>query len=458
MKNKLLKTSAIALAFVGIVAQPASVFAANNNYGIDYSGGVHLGEDEHGVKNVNIPSKMVNELKFLVGSGVPDSITFSPGNWERGYMKEYTGTCFGIRYVKVYEGRSIDEDSNIWFALKKGNYTQTVKLVGFGLNDVVTSETSALAFGVPDYGTIQAGPVYADPTCTTRVSDIKELDLVNEGQVFFETNITLSREGVSDFTSNNLYFEISDIDNAQSFKIMNAESQLIKDNMFAKSFDALQPNYKKEWAADPRYNMYVGKDLSSDGIPYIYSPYPKTVASEDESNIYVKLEPSTQEEGLRLVLGFASGAGSRISYFAKQFTVEYNSDEHGVITGLENEIVISGDNPAGSSSRPNDGYEFEYWIADKNVTLTDGTTIPAGQAITAEQVKMVVVDEDLTFTAVHATIPEEESSDTLAPNTGHSTGSMNAAVISVSVIGVALGALALAMIPKFAHRKIGFKK
>ena len=456
MKNKLLKTSAIALAFVGIVTQPASVFAANNNYGIDYSGGVHLGTD-HTVDNVNYAPDMIGELEFLVGSGVPDSITFSPGNWERAYMKEADNSCSSVNYVKIYDGASIDP--NLWFTLKKGNYSQTVKLVDFGLNDVVTSETNALALAVPYYGTIQSGMhLYADSECTTQISDIRDLNAGNDGQAFYETNITLSREGVSDFTSNSLYFEISDIDNAQSFKIMNAESQLIKDNMFAIDYDALQPNYKGDWAADPRYNMYVGKDLSGDGIPYIYSPFPKMVASPDTSNIYVKLAPSTQREGLELIVGFASGAGSRLSYFAKQFTVEYNSDEHGVITGLENEIVISGDNPAGSSSRPNDGYEFEYWIADKNVTLTDGTTIPAGQAITAEQVKMVVVNEDLTFTAVHATIPEEESSDTLAPNTGHSTGSMNAAVISVSVIGVALGALALAMIPKFAHRKIGFKK
>ena len=39
MKNKLLKTSAIALAVAGIVAQPASVFAAETDYGIVYSGG-----------------------------------------------------------------------------------------------------------------------------------------------------------------------------------------------------------------------------------------------------------------------------------------------------------------------------------------------------------------------------------------------------------------------------------
>ena len=346
----------------------------------------------------------------------------------------------------------IEENDDVWFALTKGNYIMKVKFVNIGLHNVTTSETNALAMRVPDYGTVEAnGEVYADPECSTAISGIRKLDLVNEGEVFYETNITIERAGVGPLKSNNLFFEISDIDNAQSFKVLNPSNYLDKTNMFAKSASDLQPE------SGNLKNRYV----SSGNDKYIYSEYDSsgtTVATNDTSNIYLKLEPQTQEEGLRLVLGFAGSAGSRLSYFAKQFTVEYNSDEHGVITGLENEIVISGDNPAGSSSRPNDGYEFEYWIADKNVTLTDGTTIPAGQAITAEQVKMVVVDEDLTFTAVHATIPEEESSDTLAPNTGHSTGSMNAVVISVSVIGVALGALALAMIPKFAHRKIGFKK
>lgn len=446
MKNKLLKTSAIALAFVSIAVQPASVFAAETNYGIEYSGGNPLGES-----NVTINKTMIEEMNLLVGSGVPDGVTFSQGNWERGYFKAVDESCRSVHYYKFYDGHTISENDDVWFSMKKDNYTMKVQFVNIALHNVTTSETNALAMRVPDYGTVEAnGEVYADPQCTTQISGIRKLGLNTEGEVFYETKITLERDKIDNFASKNLFFEISDFDNAQSFKILNPSNYLNKNNMFAKDAADLQPE-----SGDLK-NMYV----ASGDNKYIYSQYNAsgtTVATNDVSNIYVKLTKETQEEGLRAVLGFAGSAGSRLSFFAKQYVVDYVSDEHGDITGIDTETVIKEDNPAGSSSRASDGYEFEYWIADKNVTLEDGTVIPAGQAITPEQVKLVVVNDNITFTAVHAEIPEDESG-VLVPDTGQSTGNMSAVVISVSVIGVGLGALMLAMIPKFAHRKIGFKK
>ena len=84
-----------------------------------------------------------------------------------------------------------------------------------------------------------------------------------------------------------------------------------------------------------------------------------------------------------------------------QYTINYVSDNNGEITGREAETVSHGSNPAGSESTPEAGYAFDHWVADKNVTLEDGTVITAGNPVTPEQVEQVVVTENLVFTAIH---------------------------------------------------------
>ena len=84
--------------------------------------------------------------------------------------------------------------------------------------------------------------------------------------------------------------------------------------------------------------------------------------------------------------------------------VEYQSDINGIITGITDEKVVPNDNPSGSATRPDPGFALDHWEADKDVTLTSGDTIAAGNSLTSEQVTQVVVTENLVFTAIHRDI------------------------------------------------------
>ena len=198
----------------------------------------------------------------------------------------------------------------------------------------------------------------------------------------------------------------------------------------------------------------------SDGN-YIYSQYSgrEYFTTEDKANVFVTINKQTQAEGINVVYGYAVYAGSGIEFYAKQFTVKYLSDPNGKITGITEEDIISGNTPSGSTPTPNKDYEFDFWTADKPITLTDGTTIPAGKPITMDQIKQVVVSEDLIFTAHHKAItPSPIEPSPKVPNTGDSTSSLNATVVTVSIIGVLLGALMIGLLPKIMHKKLTFKK
>ncbi len=88
------------------------------------------------------------------------------------------------------------------------------------------------------------------------------------------------------------------------------------------------------------------------------------------------------------------------------YVVTYNNtDGHGVVTnvngggdGSSTESVDYGSNPSGAQYSPNSGYKYEKWTVNKNVTLTDGTTVTSGNPISEKDIKKVVVNENLTFT------------------------------------------------------------
>ena len=86
-----------------------------------------------------------------------------------------------------------------------------------------------------------------------------------------------------------------------------------------------------------------------------------------------------------------------------------------------------------------------------DVFLEDGTLIRAGDPITSEQIKTVVVDRDIKFTAIFEI-------DVAVPNTGASTSETNAVAITFSVFGILLGALLIRSLPRLIHRKIEFNK
>ncbi|WP_236786589.1 SHIRT domain-containing protein [Anaerococcus ihuae] len=85
--------------------------------------------------------------------------------------------------------------------------------------------------------------------------------------------------------------------------------------------------------------------------------------------------------------------------------INYTTDGNGQVKEGENfvdktkEEVELNSNPKGTETKANEGYKFSHWTADKEITLKDGTKIPAGEKITEEQLKQAVITEPLTFTA-----------------------------------------------------------
>ena len=85
--------------------------------------------------------------------------------------------------------------------------------------------------------------------------------------------------------------------------------------------------------------------------------------------------------------------------------INYTTDGNGQVKEGENfvdntkEEVELKANPKGTETKAKDGYKFSHWTADKEITLNDGTKIPAGGKITEEQLKQAVITEPLTFKA-----------------------------------------------------------
>lgn len=83
------------------------------------------------------------------------------------------------------------------------------------------------------------------------------------------------------------------------------------------------------------------------------------------------------------------------------YTVNYESDSNGTITGITTEEVNYNNNPSGSEETPSEGYHFTSWVADKQLTLNDGTTIQKGDILTPSNIVNAIIVEDVTFTALH---------------------------------------------------------
>ena len=85
--------------------------------------------------------------------------------------------------------------------------------------------------------------------------------------------------------------------------------------------------------------------------------------------------------------------------------INYTTDGNGQVKQGENfvdntkEEVELKSNPKGTETKAKEGYKFSHWTADKEITLNNGTKIPAGEKITEEQLKQAVITEPLTFKA-----------------------------------------------------------
>ncbi len=85
--------------------------------------------------------------------------------------------------------------------------------------------------------------------------------------------------------------------------------------------------------------------------------------------------------------------------------INYTTDGNGQVKEGENFVANTKEevelkaNPKGIDTKAKEGYKFSHWTADKEITLNNGTKIPAGEKITEEQLKQAVITEPLTFTA-----------------------------------------------------------
>lgn len=91
----------------------------------------------------------------------------------------------------------------------------------------------------------------------------------------------------------------------------------------------------------------------------------------------------------------------KANYQIKSYQINYASDNYGKITGTTKETKKYKENPSGTTHETFDEYKILKWAADKDVTLKDGTTIKKGAPLTEEQIKNVLVDDDITFTIYH---------------------------------------------------------
>ncbi len=428
MKRKLKSIIATLVAAVFGVFLGAPGVSAANPYGIQYSGG-----EELGASNLQVAPEKVTGLTELVrGSADGSNVIFaSSTKWEQGYQFIYN-KCYPVHYFRVWDGFSMSPTDVLSYAVTNGKYTETVSIQNIVLDGLTNvTEDNAMAVIVEGDGAISARrAIYSDSTCQTAVSNVKSWGpaAANSGKLFVQANIRIVENAkLAVFTSDELYFAFNDVDAAQSYKILNADSLLTKNNMFVKNAEAFQSpdfTYKNMYSASGNY-IYSQFDPSLDPVAMNLQ--------NDDNVIFIKLGTATQTEGLNVVFGFAAQAGSNVMFYTQQYQVVYTSDDYGEITGLKDEIVVAGKNPTGSEQKPNEDYIFSHWIADVDVTLKDGTKIKAGDEITSEQILDVVVDKNIKFTAIHVT-----ESDIVVPNTGVFTGSNNAALTTMLLAPVVL--------------------
>ena len=83
-----------------------------------------------------------------------------------------------------------------------------------------------------------------------------------------------------------------------------------------------------------------------------------------------------------------------------EYTFAYaaNAAEQGSVS-FTSEQVKKGSTPTGPVLSPASGYEFDYWMADDAVTLTDGSIIYSGEHISNDQLKQVKAESNVHFSA-----------------------------------------------------------
>lgn len=394
MRNKITIISAIGVIVISLLLA-ASNALADNTYNIEYTNGELLGSN-----NVTINASLVDSLSPIIKISNNTTLTADSDKISTGYLyATYSNNqCQEVKYVTISENNPITENDHVSYRLSQGNYATTIDFKNVSLD---ANTTGTYAVGLVG-GVLYSGyQIYNDASCRTTTSGISSLpNTPNPNdlkRIFVEMNLKVY-ENNNPLQEDNLYFGLTDIDRAQSYKILNQGNELEKSRMFARSSSDLQSS------SDTYRNMYV------ENGKYIYSEYRHNNTNgslnlQDISNVYTFINQETQQNGLNLVLGFVVPAYNGIEYYRSNIVenvhINYDSDANGNITGRPQEDIAKGGNPSGSSSRPNTNYEFSHWIVDKPVTLENGTSISTDYHLTNAEVRQIIVNEDITLTAIH---------------------------------------------------------
>lgn len=296
--KKMATVVVVLVAVLMLVSQ--DVFAAP--YGMDYSGGVKFS-----TSNVTVNAGVVSNLAaFLVKKNVKTTKTSSSSDWKNGYVISGSSDahCFPVKYFKLPQGGL--SSSKYGMTLSDGNHAVDVyfnKIATSGL----TVDTS-VAVGDTGFLTIDVGRIiYSDKNCTNvKDSSIHNWSGTDGSKAFLD--LTFKPHNVGD---SNLFpatfFRLSDIDGGQSYKIMNSDTLLSKNNMYVVSKNVINV------LNDSSEARYVAKNN------HIYSA---NTSIDKDNNIYVKLGSSTQRDGLRMIFGFEGMAGSGIEYYVDKNTFQ----------------------------------------------------------------------------------------------------------------------------------------
>ncbi len=100
------------------------------------------------------------------------------------------------------------------------------------------------------------------------------------------------------------------------------------------------------------------------------------------------------------------------------YTITYETDGNGTVDPTTEEVTNAFDNPQGSTPSAKEGFEFGCWTANVDVVLgtEEPLTITAGNPITTEQLKQVIVTDDITFTAHFAEKDVDPDPDPVDPD------------------------------------------
>ena len=432
--------SLAAIFVLAVLFVPSFNAFAANPYGINYEGGEPLSEN-----NVQIAPEMINGTTRIIGNSGRTELNL-PTKWEKGYYYKSGNNCIGDDYYYyLFSKNDVYNPGLLDYTFYYSDYIIEVRIKNVlvdDINNILTNDQRIGIFVGKTFPNPQlVSQLYTDASCTNTIEDFYLPNAFDNVYVYVEPVFKIyKKDTMEEFYSDELFLRINDIDASQAYKILNPGNELSRENMFAKSADVLQPT-----GTDLK-NMYVSSGN------YIYSQHHFNISTYN-SDVYAKIDRFAQKNGLDIVFGYGMNAGSPIYFHAKTYNVKYLTDQYGEIAGIADEQIVSGNYPSSTTTKPSSGYELKYWIADKDVTLSDGTVIKAGQKILPSELTKVIVHSDLTFTAIHG-LPEEDPEPIIpAPNSGAFTSETNASQVIFPIAGTLLGALLISPTYYFGRKK-----